>query len=478
MTGRAADLPQAADGSSAHGEELPRRIILALAAGYLGMGTLVNVINTLLVFFYLPPDSAGLPSLVSDATLLGVLNVIALVAAAGRLTDAITDPLIASWSDNSTNPKGRRIPFMRVGMIPAAIAAVLMFVPPVGNESGLNIIWLLGVQVVLYVGLTAYITPAYALVADLGANPSERLRLSTWTSMGWALGIVLAAFALFLAGILEGPLSVVRSWQVAIGIICAVALVFMMIPTFVIDETRWARNPPSSMPLMTSLRTVLGNPFFRFYAAADFSYLAGLVIVQTGLLFYVTVLLELADWFSSVLLLLMVAVSIFLFPLVAKVARRQRGGKRMTVFAFILAAVVFLAVAGLGLFDSVPYLQGAVPITVFALPFAILSVMPQWILSDIAEHAARTGGQATAGMFYATRTFLQKLATTIGVVVFALLLQFGRDVGDDLGVRLTGIGGALLYLTAGFLFSKYDESTLQRELAESGQQSEFADQDS
>lgn len=57
-------------------------------------------------------------------------------------------------------------------------------------------------------------------------------------------------------------------------------------------------------------------------------------------------------------------------------------------------------------------------------------------------------------MFYATRTFLQKLATTLGVVMFALLLQFGRDVGDDLGIRRTGIGGALLYALAALLFSK------------------------
>jgi len=90
--------------------------------------------------------------------------------------------------------------------------------------------------------------------------------------------------------------------------------------------------------------------------------------------------------------------------------------------------------------------------------------MPQWILADIAEHAALTGGEAQAGMFYATRTFLQKLATTLGVVLFALLLGFGRDVGDDLGVRLTGVAGAMLYLVAATLFSRFDEAKLQAEL--------------
>ncbi len=437
------------------------------------MSILANLLNTLLVFFYLPPDTAGLPQLVTDRMVLGVLTVVAIIAAAGRLTDAITDPLIASSSDSSTHKRGRRIPFMAVGMIPAAFGTLLMFVPPVGEESGWNIVWLLGVQVVLYIALTAYVTPAFALVADLGRTPDERLRLSTWTSMAWAIGLVLSSLTFLVAGILDGTLSTVRAWQVAVAIVCVIAVCFMAVPVFTIDEPRYARHEPSTTPLIQSIKTVLTNPFFRFYAAADFAYFGGLAIIQTGILFYVSVLLELEEWVSSVLLLLMVVVSAVFFPLVAKWARGMGGGKRLTIRAFLLAAVVFLAIAGLGLWDGVPFLQAAVPIAVFSLPFAILSIMPQWILSDIAEHAARTGGEAQAGMFYATRTFLQKLATTLGVVMFALLLQFGRDVGDDLGVRLTGIGGAILYLVAASLFGRYDEARLQRELAATGHAGEF-----
>ena len=332
------DTSMTANDSSEMPEALPRKIVLALAAGYLGMSILMNLLNTLLVFFYLPPDTAGLPSLVTDTTVLGILNVIALIAAAGRFTDAITDPIIASRSDSSTHRKGRRIPFMAVGMIPAAVFTLLMFTPPVGEESGWNIVWLLGIQVLLYISLTAYVTPAFALVADLGSTPSERLRLSTWTSMAWAIGLVLAATTLFLAGLLDGPFSVVRGWQVAVGIVCTIALLFMMVPIFMIDERKYAHSQPSTMPLFESLKGVLGNPFFRFYAAADFAYFGGLAIIQTGILFYVTVLLELEEWVSTVLLLLMVIVSAFLFPLVAGWARRQGGGKRLTVFAFLVAA--------------------------------------------------------------------------------------------------------------------------------------------
>ncbi|MEM8922478.1 MAG: MFS transporter [Actinomycetota bacterium] len=447
-------------------ERLPARVVLGLSAGYLGMSTVMNLINTLLVFFYLPPDNAGLPTLVTEATILGILNVVAIVAATGRLTDAITDPLIASWSDSSSHRRGRRIPFMAVGMVPAAIASWLMFVPPVASESGWNIVWVLGVQLVLYISLTAYVTPAFALVADLGRTPMERLRLATWTSTAWAFGLVIAATTLFVAGLLEDSFGTFRAWQAAAGITCVIGLVFMVVPVLVLDEPRWAGHGPSTMPLLPAMRFVLSNSFFRFYVAADFAYFGGLAIIQAGLLYYVTVLIGLEEWVSTILLFLMVVVSLGLFPLVQVWGRRLRGGKKPTIIAFCIGAAVFTTIAGLGLLDGLPYVQAIVPIAVFAIPFAILSIMPQWILADISEHSAMITGQSQSAMFYATRTFLQKLATTVGVVLFALLLQLGRDVGDDLGVRLTGVAGAVLYLIAAWFFSHYDERRLQGELAE------------
>ena len=87
-------------------------------------------LNSEQVYFYLPPDNANLPSLVTEKTFLGIINAVAVILAFGRLTDSITDVLIANWSDRTVSKWGRRIPFMAVGMIPGAAATALMFVPP------------------------------------------------------------------------------------------------------------------------------------------------------------------------------------------------------------------------------------------------------------------------------------------------------------------------------------------------------------
>ena len=447
-------------------EPLPGKVIAGLSIGHGGMSVLINLIGILLVFFYLPPSEAGLPQLVTDATFLLVLNAIVLIAAAGRLTDAITDPLIAMYSDRSKHPKGRRIPFMTRSALPAALATVLMFIPPIGRESGWNIVWLLGIQVVLYVALTAYVTPAFSLVADLGKTPAQRLDLATWSSVAWAIGIVVAAMTPGLSALYEAfGLVTVRAWQASVITVCAIAGLAMLVPGWTIDEPRYARSDPTSQPLRESIKTVMASPFFRYYLAADFAYFCGLMIIQTGLLYYVTVLLQLEEIWSSGLLLVMVVVSMVLYPIVNKQAKK-RSGKQLVIFAFAMSSITFFGVVFLGRYPVPSQVQAVALIAVFAIPFAILSVLPGWILTDIAEHSARTTGEATAAMFFAARTFMQKISQTVGVILFALLTSFGRDVGDDLGIRLSGLAGVVLYGLAAYLFRGYDEDRLRRELAE------------
>ena len=428
------------------------------------MSVLVNLLGILLVYFYLPPDNAGLPQLVTGATFFVVLNAVVLVAAAGRLTDAITDPLIAIYSDRSKHPKGRRIPFMSVSAVPAAFATILMFTPPVQDVSGWNIVWLLGVQVVLYISLTAYVTPAFSLVADLGRTPAERLDLATWTSVAWAVGIVVAATTNFLAAVLDNSMSTIRAWQVSVIIVCVIAGIAMLVPRFTVDETKWAhRSEPTELKLTECVKNVFGNEFFRFYLAADFAYFCGLMIIQTGMLYYLTVLLDMDGAWTAPLLLLMVVVAMVLYPVVNRIAK-QHSGKSLVVFAFAVASIDFFGIVFLGRYPFPSWLQAVLLILIFSVPFAILSVIPQWILTDIAEYSAHETGDASAAMFFAARTFMQKISQTVGVILFALLTSFGRDIGDDLGIRLSGLAGVVLYMLAAILFRRYDEDALQTQL--------------
>lgn len=447
-------------------EKLPRSAVAALALGHGGLSVIVNLLGLMLVFFYLPPDTAGLPQLVTDATFLVVINAVMLLAAIGRMTDAVTDPLIAVMSDRSKHRRGRRIPFMAWGALPAGVAAFALFVPPIQEVSAWNIVWLVAVQAIMYVALTSYATPAFSLVADLGTTAEERLSLATWTAATWAVGIVVAATTPFIAGVFEARgVETLQSWQIAVGVVCAIGVVGMYVPVFGIDEPRWSRSEPASVPFRQIVSIIAANPFFRYYVAADFAYFGGLMIIQTGMLFYVTVLLELDDALAAVLTLLMILVATALYPLVMSIAKK-RGGKNMVITAFVLTAIDFGLVIMLGRYPIPNIAEAVIVILIFAIAFAVLSVIPQWILTDIAEHSKYATGTATAASFFAARTFLQKIAQTFGVIIFALLTTFGRDVGDDLGIRLSGVAGVALYVSAALLFRGYNEKQLRSELDE------------
>ena len=71
-------------------------------------------------------------------------------------------------------------------------------------------------------------------------------------------------------------------------------------------------------------------------------------------------------------------------------------------------------------------------------------------------------GQQKEGLYYAVRSFFQKLGQTLGIMIFAILTLYGKDPGNDLGIRLTGVFGMILCLMAAIVFYGFDEEGLQK----------------
>lgn len=96
---------------------LTKKEMWIFAIGQLGWSILGGLINAWLVTFYLPTSTdvaSGAPFFLPTGLIIfGVLTILGLISFICRIFDAVTDPLIASLSDRSKNPNGRRIPFMK-----------------------------------------------------------------------------------------------------------------------------------------------------------------------------------------------------------------------------------------------------------------------------------------------------------------------------------------------------------------------------
>jgi GPH family glycoside/pentoside/hexuronide:cation symporter len=438
---------------------LPLNKQLAYACGMMGWSIIINLISVILVYFYLPPDTSGLPKLITQAAVFGFFNVIALVTAGGRLVDAIYDPFIAQFSDRSKNPKGRRIPFMRQAILPSFLFCILIFYPLDQQEDGLNILWLALMLVGFYVSTTTYIIPYNALLPELAPGADDKVRLATWQSTGFVFGIGISSNAFNIATLFQQAsrhMTRIASLQVTVMVLAALAALFMLIPVLAIDEKKYSNSKPSVVPMKQALKQTLQNRNFLLFLVADFSYFIAVTIITSGLIYFVTVLLGLPETIGNKLMILMVLVSFVFYPVVNYLARRI-GKKVIVIVSLILLAVVFCGIYFLGRTSISPLLQICGLLVLAAIPLASLNILPNAILAEIIEKDGLETGQNKEAIYFAVRYFFVKIAQTFGIGLFAMLLVYGKDVGNDMGIRMNGAMGFILCFLAALIFSRFKE---------------------
>lgn len=427
-----------------------------------------------LVYYYEPPEGQDLVSLIPDMTFFGWLSLLALIMAAGRAFDAVTDPLIAQFTDQSKNPNGRRIPIMRWTFLPTAVFSGLMYLPWIEGAEIANVYWLGFTQFGFFLCMTLYNVPYNALLPELGHTSKEKLELATMQGVMLILGLVLAAAYLQLADVLESVLNLekrIRAIQYSIWIYCGVSAISLAIPAFAISEKKYCVSKPNSMNFRKALRDTFSNRHFKFFLVADFSYFTAMSIIYASLLYYVTVLLGQEESFGSIIVGIMIAGSlIYLIPiggqsLLSRLTGRF-GKKRLIMFSFFALTVMMGVVTGLGMYPIDEKIQGYILGIGTCLPLAIMSILPTTLLAEISDLDSKQTGQQKEGMYFGVRNFLQKVGQMFGMVAIALLIKLGKDPGDDLGIRLTAVVGIALCIAAACIFFFFNETRLNRAIDE------------
>jgi GPH family glycoside/pentoside/hexuronide:cation symporter len=439
--------------------ELPLKKQIAYAFGMMGWSILMNLINVILLYLYLPPDNSGFPNLITNTVILGLFNVIAIIMVSGRSIDAIYDPLIAQYSDTNKNPKGRRIPLMKLAIIPSLLFCFLVFYPMKQETSLLNIIWLVLMLIGFYVSSTTYIIPYYALLPELAPSKEKKVALSTWQSVGYVIGIGIASNAFKITDGFQTHFGIVHrlsALQCTVLSLSILAAIFMAIPVFSIDEKKYCISKPSATPLIPALKSTLKNKNFLLFIVADFSYFIAITIITSGLMYFLTVLLELKEAKGSDLMMTLVAISFIFYPIVIYLSKKV--GKRiLVIISLLMLSMAFLGIYFLGKSSMSPQVQIYLLIIFAAMPFAALNILPVAILAEIIETDSRKCGENKEGIYFAARFFFVKLAQTLGVGLSAMFLIYGNDTKNDFGVRLYGLCGFILCFIAAVIFTRFRE---------------------
>jgi GPH family glycoside/pentoside/hexuronide:cation symporter len=230
----------------------------------------------------------------------------------------------------------------------------------------------------------------------------------------------------------------------------------MLIPVLAIDEKKYTSAKPSHLPLWPAIRKTFRNANFSYYLVSDFSYYMALSIISSGLLYFVTVLLRLPESEGGMLMGVMVVVSLVFYPVINLGASRW-GKKPIVLISFALLSLIFVAIYFLGRFPISPNAQIYTLVICAAFPLASLGILPNAILAEIAQADAEKTGENREGMFFAVKYFFVKLGQTLGIALFAFLTIYGKDPGNDRGLRLNGLCGFALCVMAFLFFSRFQE---------------------
>ena len=417
---------------------LTPRELLAYGVPVLGIAYLLFFVQ--FYFLKFATDELLLP-----AAAVGVLFGLA------KVWDAISNPLIGSWSDRTRSRWGRRRPFLLGALPPLAIGFAMLWRAPEALGPGALVAWAGAALFVFYGAFALYTIPHAALGAELSRDSDERTRLFAGRQMAFTVGILIA-----FAGIqfvMNADDARTAAAGLAIPSVLAAALLLAWTPLAIREPVHRGRGGGES--LWSGLRDVAANPHARRLLFVWFVENAGMGAVGTMAPFIAEYLLRRPDVVGTLPGAYVVA-GVVSIPLWVRLSRRN--GKRQTwLAAMLLAAVAF---GGFGFVG-----EGDVGIAIGLLVVAgsamgCGSVLSSAIMADVIDVDAHATGERKEGIYSAAMMFVMKIGMAGSTALSGFVLSatgFVPNVEQSaeslLGMRLLfGWLPCLGFLTGAVIF--------------------------
>jgi len=434
--------------------------MLAYAAGSLPAGILLLAVATWLMRLYCPTEDEQRRTLLVSPLTFGVAS------SAVMFVAAVTDLLVGYWSDRTRTRWGRRRPFILFGTPILAISFLLLWFPPVPALSGANVVWLVAFLGLLHVSFTVVVNPYLALMPEVWRSDAARVRVSVWMAVFNTVAqvVAFAGFGVLISALSNGGqvlgIEVPDGFKVAAVGVFAVTLAGFLPTILWIRETPHSADKEVPFGLWSAALQTLKNPAFLPYIGAGAALYAAQFLIEAALPYLVvTQVVEdesQGDMVASLLLLGLVVVTAFLFPLADRLARRFR---KADLFMASLAsfAVVLPLVTLSGQIPGIPAMvQVVVSCLLIAPGLAIGLVIPRAILADIMDFDAQRTGFRREAMYNGMEGLLQKVAGGLAPLVQgALFSAFGYSRAEPWGIVACGVAGGLLTLLGMLAFRFY-----------------------
>ncbi len=393
---------------------------VAYGAGTTGVSITGNILAFFALFFF--TDVAGLP-----AALAGSLLMI------GKITDAVSDPVVGWLSDRTKSRWGRRYPWMIFGVIPFAISFVLIWVIPTQSQWWLFAYYAV-VGIVFNLAYTVIFLPYVALTPELTHDYNERTNLN---SFRFTFAIGSSILALGLAKVLFNVIPNPAYQYLTLALIAAAIALIMMYwcvrgtwtQVMWLEHHRPRSQSEISLPFRAQARIVFSNrPFLMVMGIYLCSWLSAQMTAIIMPYFVVNWMGETSVVFTQFALVVQGTALLMLF---VWSAISQRVGKRSAY----MMGMGFWILAQAGLFFLQP---GQISLMFFlgvvaGFGVSVAYLVPWSMLPDVIELDELRTGQRREGVFSAFMIMLQKLGLAFGVFVVGQALSLAGYIENTTG---------------------------------------------
>lgn len=353
--------------------------------------------------------------------------------------DAISDPIVGSWSDSLRSRWGRRHPLLVAGGLPTALLFLALFTPPDGlGELGM-FTWLLVVSILLRTFLTIYFIPYSAMGAELSADYDERTVIAkARVTMGWLAGMALPAIAFTVffrpQDGLDGRLLAANYGQYGVlsAVVAAVTALVCIVGTWSAIPRLPQASPGQSFnwtqPL-GDLTLIFRNRNFRMSMGANLAFGMCAGVYTTLGLYLGTYFWQFSSDQLAGLVVPTALATLLAFVVLNHLGRRFDKSTLLAAASLALAVNLmwFIGARLLGLLPEnghpIIYPLQLLNVGIGVLLIVTLQVLGISLAADILDEQELTTGRRQEGVVFAAGSFVGKATTGAGTLLAGIVID-------------------------------------------------------
>lgn len=342
-------------------------------------------------------------------------GVMGIVLFAGRVWDAVTDPIVGRLSDRSGSSWGRRRVWIFASIPFTAVSFVMLWAPPglLGNWA--LALWI-GVALLAFsTAQTMFYVPYYALGVELSTDHHERTRVFGITKLMAGPGLLLGLAVFYALVSSESP----RSLAVFLALGLAALGVLLTTGGIAPQRERAEHQGRGGEGITNAFGDVFKNPHARIllamYAIESFGGATGGLLA----LYVMQYIVKLPESYTIGILLLHVVPSFVLPPVWIYLSRRI-GKRRLWLISTAVATVSWFFHSFLGegmilLWCVLSFISGTTS--------GLGQVIGLSVKADVIDYDELVTGERKEGAYLSVWTFIQKSMSGVLAMVLGFTLQ-------------------------------------------------------